>query len=170
MSYNNFGQNPNYNFNPQNAYQVQQPPYAVPATAPVAQGAPAVQNKTEDNLFRAWIVLICAPFILSILTYLLLIVVMAFSDGEASTVTSSAFSGIIAGLSNIVGVLSSGCSIAALVIAIVAKVKFPKSKKINVIFWIQIAFTVIQILATIFICVIMAVACGSCLNDLQGCA
>jgi len=136
MSYNNFGQNPNYNLSQQNSYQGQQPLYTGYTTYPVAPNAPVVRNKSEDSLFRAWIILFCIPIVITVALMLLSPEMLAIAS-----------------------VVSLGCSLATLIIAITAKVKFPKSKKINVIFWIQMASIILYVL---FIFVSLIMACIAC--------
>ncbi len=139
MSYNQ-----NFNFNNGNISQV-------PQFQPINQ-----RVSSEKKLFTAWLLLALSPFALFIIILAICIVALLASGGSAEDAITVPSMVLVA--------LASISNIAALVIAIVGRVKYPYYKPLKVAFWIEMGVVILIAISMIFSMISMFVLCGSCVT------
>jgi len=139
MSYNQ-----NFNFNNGNISQV-------PQFQPINQ-----KGSSEKKLFTAWLFLALSPFVLFIIILAICIVALLASGGSAEDAITVPSMVLVA--------LASISNIAALVIAIVGRVKYPYYKPLKVAFWVEMGIVILIAISMIFSMISMFVLCGSCVT------
>ncbi len=170
MQYNPYQQNPQCQQNPQYQQYPQgmpcnpnmQEPYAYrPQPLPPFSVTNPMENKRANILCIISLVCAVVPFLISL--------VMAMMSDSYITATTIENYAMVAVISRIVSILNMLSSIAALVLMIVARAKYPRNVFAKVLMWVYIALIILAVVLFAIVMISFAIACNSCVESLEGC-
>lgn len=146
--------------------------HGVPVNLTPAKPPMTEEEKKQANLLC---IISLSLYLLPIIIYLILVFISA--GATASRIDDPYYvesqisnnSATLDAVFSIFSLLACGSFIAAIVLMIVARVKYPQSVFAKVLMWVYIVMFIIAVIGIAIVAISCAIACGNCLDDLRGC-